>query len=76
MRPLTYILAAVFLFVAFSVFAATKTGRTIELTAEEEKQCEAEGGCILISKDSITQIISLIELLQRQAKEAKGKSCA
>lgn len=77
MRPLTYILLFVFLTCVFTlVGAATLKGQTIELTPEEAATCEAEGGCMILTRKSATQLLELINHLEKQAKEAKGKSCA
>lgn len=53
-----------------------KDGRIIELTEDEAQACSKEGGCVVMSNAYIEQIIAIIESLQKQAKEAKGKSCA
>lgn len=77
MRPLTYILLFIFMTCGFTLAGAvTVTGRTIELTEAEAKACADEGGCVIMSNAYIEQIVAVIELLQRQAKGAKDKSCA
>lgn len=77
MRPLTYILLFVLLTCVFTlVGAATLNDKSIELTPEEVKACKEEGGCAVVSNAFLEKVLSYIELLQRQAKEAKGKSCA
>lgn len=77
MRPLTYILLFIFLTCVFTlVGAATIKGDTIELTPAEMQACKEQVGCTAVSNEFLEKVLAYIELLQRQAKEAKGKSCA
>lgn len=81
MRPLTYILLFVFLTCILTMCgdpanAVSYDGRKIELTEQEAKTCGEEGGCVVVTNAFMEKMMAIFELLQRQAKEAKGKSCA
>lgn len=82
MRPLTYILLFVFVTCVLTMCGdpanavSFKDHKTIELTETEAKTCGEEGGCVVVTNAFMEKMMAIFELLQRQAKEAKGKSCA
>lgn len=50
--------------------------KTIQLTDAEAKLCADQGGCFVATQEALMKLLAHIELLERQAKETKGKSCA
>lgn len=62
LRPLALLLAG-------ALASAPATAGRIEMTAEEHAQCEAEGGCIVIT-------MQYIRNLMRESFDAGTKSCS
>lgn len=82
MRPSTYILLFFLLVLIFSTIvkneaeAGTEPTIPIDVPVSVAERCIAEGGCSLITQAEAEKLFAYIALLERQAKEAKGKSCA
>lgn len=63
------ILALFFIALSLTLDAdAAEAERTITLTAEEAKDCEDEGGCILMTQKTAEAIVEYVKQLQDEAK--------
>lgn len=76
MRPLTWILAICLIALSASLFAAEKK------ESDLQKQCEAGGGCVLVTNDSIAEVVTrmqiyeaAIEQLKKELRKEKSKEC-
>lgn len=83
MKPQTFILIFFVLVLIFSTIVRNEAEafeflnpKTIQLTDEEVKICGEQGGCFVITHKAAEELFTVLTLLQRQAKGAKGKSCA
>lgn len=62
MRPLALLLAG-------ALIAAPATAGRIEMSEEEHKQCESEGGCVVVT-------VQFLRNLMRESIEHGAKSCS